>query len=275
MKNIETFRSELLKTFSNDLSIKTGSITKNSTIQDFYNVFPNKNINLAKAFSGLFSIEIFDGMTTDQLFSGLYTLLTIIILILQRSQKNVSVYSSKYYNLNLDVSVLQILLGIITLVFATYQTRLYLNGKTFVLAEREFDIIVKVMSALLLLGTAITTLKVDSEAQQKIKKQKKKIPIPTTPLSTTAKVPITVSIPKTPLPSIAPLPTMVPIPTMATSVPKMAPIQTISSAPTMASIPTIQTDTPIPVSSIATKPTSVFEKPETLYDYILKTFYNN
>lgn len=144
------------------------------TIQDLCNKVPNKDTNLTSALKSIFEVELFSGITTDQVFSALYTILTIVIIILQQRQKNSVVYSNKYFDLNLGISVFQIVLGIITLAFAIYQTRQYLLGKTFVLAERQFDILIKLMSAILLFGTAIVTLKTDTS----IKKHKPK-PIPT------------------------------------------------------------------------------------------------
>lgn len=157
--------SELLeKAFADDPT--SGGLTSNSTMQEFCNKINDKNKKFGDVIRSLFAVELFSWITLDQIFSALYTLITITIIILQQSQKNSTLYSNKYFNLNLSISIFQIILGIISLAFASYQTFLYLNGNTFVLAERTFDIFIKLMSAVLLFGTAITTLKTDTAVKK-------------------------------------------------------------------------------------------------------------
>lgn len=168
MNNIH---NDLYMAFQEKPSIN--SISNNSTIEEFYKLFPNKEIHLVDAFKKIFTVQTFFGITTDQLFSVMYSLITIIILILQKKQKNTTTYTSKYYGLSSEISFLQIILAGITLIYASYQTQLYIRGKTFLLVDREFDILVKFMSVALLLGTAITSLKSNIKLKKKVKNNNK------------------------------------------------------------------------------------------------------
>jgi len=147
---------------------KLSGISYNSTLQNLYDTYPDKTITLGKLFKHLFSVELFDEISSDQFFSGLYTLLTISVIIMQTYQKQNSKETNieKYFGINQGISILQIILGIVTVIFALYQTHLLLAGKTFLLSEREFDIIIKIMSGVMLLTTASLTLKEDSKIKQ-------------------------------------------------------------------------------------------------------------